>query len=70
MGLDLDRISKNHMMHPHVEHQDTGTTLLSGPLPDQAALQGLLLQIVRLGLILLSAADERGSRGEEAAERS
>src|SRR6266566_3526936 len=39
-------------------------------LTDQAALQGLLLQIVRLGLILLSAADERGSRGEEAAERS
>ncbi len=26
VGLDLDRISKNHMMHPHVEHQDTGTT--------------------------------------------
>jgi hypothetical protein len=37
-----------------IEHQDTGSTLLSGSLPDQAALQGVLLQIVRLGLTLLS----------------
>ena len=37
-----------------IEQQEAGTTLLSGELPDQAALQGLLLQIVRLGLVLLS----------------
>lgn len=37
-----------------IEHQDAGTTLLSGTLPDQAALHGVLLQIVRLGLTLLS----------------
>ena len=37
-----------------IEHQDTGTTLLAGRLADQAALQGVLLQIVRLGLTLLS----------------
>ena len=32
----------------------SGATLLSGSLPDQAALQGILLQIVRLGLTLVS----------------
>jgi len=37
-----------------IEHQDTGTTLLSGSLPDQAALYGVLLQIIRLGVTLLS----------------
>ena len=37
-----------------IEQQEAGTTLLSGSLPDQAALHGLLLQIVRLGLVLLS----------------
>jgi len=37
-----------------IAHEDAGTTLLSGPLPDQAALHGVLFQIVRLGLTLLS----------------
>jgi len=37
-----------------IEQQEAGTTLLSGFLPDQAALHGLLLQIIRLGLTLLS----------------
>ena len=37
-----------------IKHQETGTTLLSGTLPDQAALHGMLLQIIRLGLTLLS----------------
>ena len=36
-----------------IEQQGTGTTQLSGMLPDQAALHGVLLQIVRLGLTLL-----------------
>lgn len=37
-----------------IEQQEAGTTLLSGTLPDQAALHGVLLQIIRLGLTLLS----------------
>ena len=37
-----------------IEQQESGTTLLSGTLPDQAALHGVLLLIVRLGLTLLS----------------
>ncbi len=38
----------------HIEQQETGTTLLSGVLPDQSALYGVLLQLIRLGLVLLS----------------
>lgn len=33
---------------------DDGSTLLSGPLPDQAALYGLLARLRNLGLPLLS----------------
>lgn len=53
-----------------VEQQETGTTLLSGALPDQAALHGVLLQIVRLGLTLLSLETSEASGDEEAVERS
>lgn len=51
-----------------IEHQDTGTTLLSGMLPDQAALHGVLLQIVRLGLTLLSLETSEAMTREETAE--
>ncbi|HZR42399.1 MAG TPA: hypothetical protein VFB12_19920 [Ktedonobacteraceae bacterium] len=37
-----------------LRHEESGTTLLVGILPDQAALQGVLLKISRLGLTLLS----------------
>ena len=40
-GLDLSR-------------RDDGTTVLSGPLPDQAALHGVLHKVGDLGLPLLS----------------
>lgn len=35
-------------------HQEDGTTLLSGPVPDQAALHGLLMKVRDLGLTLLA----------------
>jgi len=53
-----------------IEQQEAGTTLLLGTLPDQAALHGVLLQIVRLGLTLLSLETSEASGGEEAADRS
>lgn len=43
-----------------IEQQQAGTTLLSGTLPDQAALHGVLLQIIRLGLTLLSLETSEG----------
>ncbi len=52
-----------------IEQQEDGTTLLSGSLPDQAALHGLLLQIVRLGLVLISLETSEPPGGEEAADR-
>jgi hypothetical protein len=51
-----------------IEQQDAGTTLLAGSLPDQAALQGVLLQIVRLGLPLLSLETSEAASREETAE--
>ncbi len=37
-----------------IRNEASGTTVLAGPLPDQAALYGVLLKIDRLGLTLLS----------------
>jgi outer membrane PBP1 activator LpoA protein len=37
-----------------ITREAAGTTLLSGPLPDQAALYAMLLKINRLGLTLLA----------------
>jgi hypothetical protein len=51
-----------------IDHEGTGTTLLSGPLPDQAALHGVLLLIMRLGLTLLSLETSEEASGEETAE--
>jgi hypothetical protein len=52
-----------------IEQQEAGTTLLSGSVPDQAALQGLLLQIVRLGLVLLELSTSEAKGAQEAADR-
>lgn len=37
-----------------LRHEASGTTLLIGVLPDQAALYGVLLKLSHLGLTLLS----------------
>jgi hypothetical protein len=37
-----------------ITYEASGTTVLSGSLPDQAALYGVLLKIDRLGLTLLA----------------
>ena len=50
----LDHSWKDWLAGLQMVHEPSGTTLLSGPLPDQAALFGVLLKISRLGLILLS----------------
>ena len=52
-----------------IEQQEAGTTLLSGSLPDQAALHGVLLQIVRLGLVLLSLETSEAKDADGAADK-
>ncbi len=52
-----------------LEQQEGGTTLLEGALPDQAALHGMLLQIIRLGLVLLELSTREAPGGEEARDR-
>jgi hypothetical protein len=64
----LDRSWQHRFEGFRIEQQEAGTTLLSGTLPDQAALHGVLLQIVRLGLTLLSLETSQEASGEEAAE--
>lgn len=53
-----------------IEQQEAGTTLLSGTLPDQAALYGVLLQLIRLGLVLLSLETSEVPGGAKAAEHT
>ena len=50
----LDPTWRHRLAGLQITHEDAGVSLLSGPVPDQAALHGLLLQIVNLGLPLLS----------------
>ncbi|GHO71778.1 hypothetical protein KSC_106700 [Ktedonobacter sp. SOSP1-52] len=45
--------------------QASGTTLLTGTLPDQAALHGVLVTLRRLNLSLLSLQTDEASQGEE-----
>jgi hypothetical protein len=44
-----------------VSHQNDGTTLISGPIPDQAALHGVLQRVRDLGLPLLSVTRAEGT---------
>jgi len=48
-----------------IVHEPSGSTLLSGPLSDQAALFGVLLKINRLGLTLLSLEARNGGAPHE-----
>jgi hypothetical protein len=44
-----------------LQHEDAGTTLLSGNIPDQPALYGIVLKLSQMGVTLLSLqAEERG----------
>jgi hypothetical protein len=53
-----------------IAHEPDGTSRLSGTLPDQAALYGVLIKIDHLGLALLSLTVSEVPLQEEAGERS
>ena len=63
----LDPSWRHRLAGLRITHEDGGTSLLSGPLPDQAALHGVLLQIINLGLPLLSLEGGEATRQEEEA---
>ena len=48
-----------------VTHQDDGTTVISGPLADQAALHGLLQRVRDLGLPLISVTEAETDHSPE-----
>lgn len=50
-----------------VSHESDGTTVISGPIADQAALHGLLQRVRDLGLPLLSVKRVEGTRPEPTA---
>ena len=50
----LDNCWSNRFDDFTISNQEDGTTLLVGPVPDQAALHGLLIRVRDLGLVLLS----------------
>ena len=66
----LDPVWQHQFEGWQITHEDAGTTLLSGFLPDQAALHGVLLQVVRLGLTLLSLETSEDPPQQEAGARS
>lgn len=49
----LDPFWQEWFDHLSIAHQSDGTTLLSGPIRDQAALYGILCKMRDLGLTLL-----------------
>ena len=65
----LDTTWQNRFEGLHLTQEEAGTTLLFGPLPDQAALQGILLRVIRLGLTLRSLETREASEGDAPAER-
>jgi hypothetical protein len=46
-------------------HEESGTTRLSGPISDQAALYGILLKLRHLGVTLLSREADELRKPEE-----
>jgi hypothetical protein len=54
----IDRDWANRLYGLQITHTPDGNTLLSGPLRDQAALQGLLSQLSRIGIQLISVSSD------------
>lgn len=64
----LDTSWQDWLAGLQIVHEPSGTTLLSGPLRDQAALFGVLFKINRLGLTLLSLEALHGAAAHEAGD--
>lgn len=66
VGGHLDACWSDWLGGLAIQHQEDGTTLLTGPLLDQAALHGVLARIRDLALPLLAVQRVEDARGVEA----
>lgn len=65
----LDPSWRHRLAGFRITHEEAGTSLLTGALPDQAALHGVLLQLINMGLPLLSLEGSEVQLQEEGGER-
>lgn len=61
----LDASWRNWLNNLSIQHEEAGTTLLSGDLPDQPALYGIVLKLSQMGITLLSLQTEQPCQPEE-----
>jgi hypothetical protein len=54
----LDRDWSGRLWGLHITHTSDGNTVLSGPVRDQAQLEGLLSQLFGMGMQLLSVSSD------------
>ena len=59
----LDRDWADRLGGLDITHTPDGNTVLSGPLRDQAALQGLLSQLFRLGIQIITVSSDNITPG-------
>ena len=60
----INRDWANRLYGLQITHTSDGNTVLSGPLRDQAALQGLLSQLFRIGIQIISVSSDNITPGQ------
>jgi len=60
----INRDWANRLYGLQITHTSDGNTVLSGPLRDQAALEGLLSQLFRMGVQIISVSSANLSPGQ------
>jgi len=61
----LDRTWANRLGGLDIIHTSEGNTVLSGPVRDQAQLEGLLSQLFRMGVKIISVSSDNITPGDE-----
>jgi hypothetical protein len=60
----LDRTWANRLSSLDIIHTPDGNTVLSGPIRDQAQLEGLLSQLFRMGVQIISVSSDNATPGK------
>ena len=60
----LDKDWANRLYGLQIIHTSDGNTMLSGPLRDESALQGLLSQLFRMGIQIISVSSDNINPGQ------